>query len=221
MPFVSWNGLYLGANGGGAWGTSKDLIFVDGDPTITANAGGFQPSGGFGGGQIGYNWQGAWSPGLVLGLEADIQGAGIYDRFSRSVMYFHPTTFDGKMEMNYFGTVRGRIGIATGGALIYGTGGFAYGGVGHHFQLTTTTFTNDLGTNATGVGFSAGGGIEYRLTPQWSAKAEYQYIDLGSQSLHGIASDNVTDTTTVVETGINTVRLGVNYFVSPAYRPLN
>jgi outer membrane immunogenic protein len=222
MPFVSWNGMYLGVNGGGAWGSSKELVFVDGDPTITANVGGFRPSGGFGGGQIGYNWQGAWSPGLVLGIEADIQAGGIYDHFSRTVSYFHPTTFDGKLEMNYFGTARARIGFATGSALIYGTGGFAFGGAGTHFGITSTTFTNDnVGGSTAGVGFCGGGGIEYRLTPQWSARAEYQYLALEHQRLHGVASDRVIDTSSEIKTGLNTVRLGINFFVNPTYRPLN
>jgi outer membrane immunogenic protein len=219
MPFVSWNGLYLGVNGGGAWGTSKNLIVVDGNPAITADVGNFELSGGFGGGQIGYNLQGAWSPSLVLGFEADLQGAGISDRFSRSVTYFHPTTFEGSTSTNYFGTARGRVGFATGSALIFGTGGFAYGNVTRQVRLANDTFTNNLSDNNFGVGLSAGGGIEYRLTPEWSVKVEYQYVDLGNQRLQNVASDNVVDSTAVY-TAFSTVRVGLNYFVNPAYRPL-
>ncbi len=221
MPYVMWNGMYLGVNGGGAWGTSKDVIFVDGDPAITANAGGFEPSGGFGGGQIGYNWQSVWAPGLVLGIETDFQAASIYDRFSRSAWYYYPTTFDGEMKVDFFGTVRGRVGMATGSALIFGTGGIAYGGVHHSFNLTSTTFTNELSSHSVGLGVAAGAGLEYRISPLWSVKAEYQYIGLESQSLQNVASDNVTDTTTEVETGLHTVRIGFNYFVNPSYWPLD
>ncbi len=225
MPYVSWNGMYLGINGGGAWATSKDLIFVDGNPAITANAGSFKLSGGFGGGQIGYNLQGAWSPALVLGFEADLQGTGISGRFTRNVTYFGPATFEGSTSTNYFGTARGRVGFATGAALIYGTGGFAYGAINRQIHINDygakPPFTNDLSDNNFGVGLAAGGGIEYRLTPAWSAKAEYQYIDLGNQRLQGVApQDNVVDRTAVY-TAFSTVRIGVNYFVNPAYRPLN
>ena len=94
LPFVSWAGFYAGINGGGAWGDSKDLIFTDEVPG-SGDAGKFQSTGGFGGGQIGYNWQGLWHPHLVLGIEADIQGAGISDHFVRSASYFGTTVFDG------------------------------------------------------------------------------------------------------------------------------
>ena len=103
-----WSGFYIGVNGGYGW---------------TANDGPLAPEGGFGGGQIGYNWQGlfGYSP-WVIGIEADIQGAGISDSVSDVL---------GSQEnsLNWFGTVRGRIGYAAGPALIYATGGFAYGEV--------------------------------------------------------------------------------------------
>src|SRR5258706_13123413 len=64
----TWTGFYVGVNGGYGWTPSDSTFGTD-----------FSPSGGFGGGQIGYNWQGAFGLGshLVLGVEADIQGAGI------------------------------------------------------------------------------------------------------------------------------------------------
>src|SRR5215469_18821792 len=76
VPYVpiDWSGFYVGVNGGGAWSNDNQLQ----DPTI--GFGGVSPSGGFGGGQIGYNWQGIWYPSVVLGFEADIQGSGISDR---------------------------------------------------------------------------------------------------------------------------------------------
>src|SRR5262245_35254995 len=56
---VNWSGLYVGINGGGAWNATHDSDLVD-------------PSGGFGGGQIGYNFQ---RGNIVFGVEADFQGA--------------------------------------------------------------------------------------------------------------------------------------------------
>ncbi len=66
----TWTGFYVGINGGYGWS-------VDGDQFLGGNVGfgshGRDPKGGFGGGQIGYNWQ---APGghLVLGVETDLQG---------------------------------------------------------------------------------------------------------------------------------------------------
>src|SRR5271165_847298 len=122
VPVASWTGFYAGVNGGGAWSEFSNQLacpFVTGCNT---GFGGLSPSGGFGGGQIGYNWQGVWHPHLVLGVEADFQGAGIDD--SKTVS---GTTF--KSSLDYFGTVRGRIGYAFDRALVYATGGFAYGDV--------------------------------------------------------------------------------------------
>jgi outer membrane immunogenic protein len=218
-PFTSWTGFYAGINGGGAWGDSNELIFVDGNSAITGDAGRFRNGGGFGGGQIGYNWQGVWHPLLVLGVEADIQGAGISDHFVRSASYYGTTTFDGKQDVGFFGTVRGRIGYTSGNVLVYGTGGFAYGGVNTRFQLTNAAFTNNISSNATRTGFAVGGGLEYKITPEWSIKAEYQFIDLGDEKLTNAASDGTADGTKV-DTSFHTVRAGINYFLDPAYSPL-
>jgi outer membrane immunogenic protein len=106
--------------------------------------------------------------------------------------------------------------------LVYGTGGFAYGGVNTHIQLANNPplgFTNNLSNNATLTGYAAGGGVEYKITPQWSVKAEYQFIDLGDQRLSNAASDLLTDRTKV-EDNFHTVRAGINYFFRPGYEPL-
>ena len=219
VPFTNWAGFYAGINGGGAWGDSNELIFVDGDPAIKGDAGRFRNGGGLGGGQIGYNWQGMWHPLLIIGAETDIQGAGISDHFVRSASYYGATTFDGKQDVGFLGTVRGRIGYTSGNVLVYGTGGFAYGGVNTRFQLTNASFTNNVSSNATRTGFAAGGGLEYKITPNWSIKAEYQFIDLGDQTLINTASDATPDSTKV-DTSLHTVRAGINYFLDPAYTPL-
>ncbi len=80
----------------------------------TANGGPLSPSGGFGGGQIGYNWQGlfGYSP-WVLGVEADFQGSGISDSIGYGGDYL-------QTSLNWFGTVRGRVGYSFGPALLYG-----------------------------------------------------------------------------------------------------
>src|SRR5262245_17026321 len=89
-PVFNWTGFYIGVNGGGAWGTSHSVdvtetfnnaVFVSGTWLGRGGFGALEPTGGFGGGQIGYNWQ---APGSiwVWGVEADLQGASIkHDAF--------------------------------------------------------------------------------------------------------------------------------------------
>ncbi len=65
---TNWSGFYAGVNGGYGWANNNQLV----DPGWFD---GISPSGGFGGGQLGYNWQGLSH--FVLGFETDIQGSGI------------------------------------------------------------------------------------------------------------------------------------------------
>src|SRR5262245_45379435 len=85
-PF-SWSGFYVGINGGGGWTTESERVhytnlFNGNTDTIH----GAKADGGFGGGQIGYNWQVDRS--IVLGIEADIQGSGIEDKFNTTGVNF-------------------------------------------------------------------------------------------------------------------------------------
>jgi outer membrane immunogenic protein len=141
-----------------------------------------EPSGITGGGQLGYNWQ--VHPNWVLGVEADIQGSGANDTFAAY-----------KFSNPWFGTVRGRVGYAMNNVLFYATGGVAYGGIKVEFGPSTEWQTH--------LGWTAGGGVEVGLTPNWSAKAEYLYVRLEDQGY----------VLTGVQNGLqsNIFRLGVNY----------
>src|SRR5262245_36113442 len=78
-PVYNWTGWYVGVNGGLATQTKASTLTgfnVEFGQVTTTGTTWFSPVGGFGGGQIGYNWQTApW----VVGLEADIQGGSIRD----------------------------------------------------------------------------------------------------------------------------------------------
>jgi outer membrane immunogenic protein len=205
-PF-SWTGLYVGVNGGYAFGTGNQQI-VD-----TNNVGAIDlfrtadPSGWFGGGQIGYNWQVSRGSGLVVGVEADFQGADIEGRHTGVGTQAFLETH--RVDVDAFGTVRGRLGYAFDRTLVYATGGLAYGNVDARLSSPAApgTFERRDGTQ---VGFVVGGGLEHKLSRDWSAKVEYQYIDLGSERLlgtPGFAGFHTND----LDTAFHTVRLGLNY----------
>lgn len=137
-----------------------------------AGAGSFNTSGFLVGGTLGGNYQ---FGSFVLGVEGD----GDYNSVT-----------NGGFKSDWLATVRGRAGLAWERVLFFGTGGAAFApasitGVG------STTMT----------GWTAGAGIEYAFTPNWTAKAEYLYIDFPSPSVAG-ASFKYTD---------NVVRAGINY----------
>ncbi len=220
---TSWTGYYLGVDGGVGWGDSNDLIFTDTAPGA-GDAGTFQRKGAFGGAEIGYNRQGAFGLGesWVIGLESDFQGSEINNRFARTESYFGETYFKARQGIDYFGTERGRIGYAFGNGLIYATGGLAYGNVITKIRLNNLSipsFTNYLRDVETDIGYAVGGGVEYVFAPGWSAKLEYQYIDLGDQSLSNVASDLAIDRTKV-DNNFSTLRVGLNYRLQTDQAPL-
>jgi outer membrane immunogenic protein len=181
---VNWSGLYVGINGGGAWNDRHSSDLVD-------------PTGGFGGGQIGYNFQ---RGNIVFGIESDFQGAGISDK----------DAFGNKSDLNWFGTVRGRLGYAFGPALLYGTGGFAYGNV-------KNTAPGFFSASETQTGWVAGGGLEYKLAPAWSIKSEYQFLSLDASDPNGAGPLGIG---LGDRTEVHTARVGVNYFFGGGYEPL-
>jgi outer membrane immunogenic protein len=192
----SWRGFYLGANGGYAWGNSNSAYY---DGVTGFGGGNFSPDGWYGGGQIGYNAQFNW---LVLGIEADMQGADIGD----TAVLDTPGAFtQATTDINWFSTVRGRVGYAAGPALIYFTGGWAFADVS-----TSVTSTDNIGTVSMGKddiksGYTLGGGLEWAFAPNWSLKTEYLYVDLGKDSFDTPVGAFSNDTE------FHTVRAGLNF----------
>ncbi len=196
-PIVTntWTGFYAGINGGYGWGSGGDTIaFSDGSDQWARAL----PQGGFGGGQAGYNYQ---TGSFVFGVETDFQGAGMSNSVTGTSV--NGADITSQQNIDWFGTARGRLGLAFGNTLVYGTGGFAYGNVNQRTNYSGDVFAS----NTTQTGYAVGGGIEYKFTPAWSLKAEYQYIDLGSEKL----TDSLGNTTGPLDTNFQTARVGLNY----------
>jgi outer membrane immunogenic protein len=201
-----------------------------------------------GGGQIGYNWQ--FGQG-VAGFEADIDGLAQQSRTGTLGTTIGPFPFAGAPEvinsqitstrsLDYLGTIRGRLGyLATPSLLLYGTGGGAYGGVSASTSIAQSNndcvfFPGDcLAINAasfgsastTRFGWTVGAGGEWMFAPNWSAKAEYLYYDLGSISYNSqLATTNGTFAAAAGPAVVNVqstakfdgsiVRVGINYHFS-------
>jgi outer membrane immunogenic protein len=212
----SWAGFYAGINGGYGWTGDNGSIGYGGGIFDGDSSGRAQPQGGFGGGQIGYNFQ---SGSIVYGVETDFQGSGISDRVTGTTALGNG--FTSRESIDWFGTVRARLGYSFGRVLVYGTGGFAYGNVRERALLADTGGDSaSLGANGTQTGWVAGGGIEYKVTPNWSVKGEYQHIDLGTEKLYGFDSGGSAVTTNSLETSFDTVRLGLNYRFGGGAEPL-
>jgi outer membrane immunogenic protein len=104
-------------------------------------------------------------------------------------------------------TVRGRLGFTVVPAtMIYGTGGFAAGRVNNQSPNPNAMgeFPDDHKTKS---GWTAGGGIEHMFTPNWTAKAEALYVDLGRSAVQGSFGPGYTgrynNTAVVARAGLN------------------
>lgn len=152
-----WTGAYIGINGGYGWGDFHNRNNVALAPL---NGG----DGGMVGGTLGYNWQFGH---FVAGLETDFDWADISKTDG----------FGDRGQLNYLGTVRGRLGYAFDRVLLYGTGGLAYGDT--HFRMA------GVGSDSqTQLGWTLGAGIEYAIWRNLSAKIEYRYTDLGRDTFN-------------------------------------
>ncbi len=201
----NWTGFYVGVNAGIGFGRSKtDVALAGGLVDPRSRVGGL---GGLGGAQIGYNWQAGNMFGLgniVFGVEADIQGAGLEDNRT-SVASGLGSNVGINQKLDWFGTARGRIGVASGPVFSYFTGGFAYGNVKTNVFGPVGTFNDTY--SSTRTGWTIGSGVEAALGGNWTGKVEYLYVDLGTQS----GTNTLVPYTYSSEIREHIFRAGLNY----------
>jgi outer membrane immunogenic protein len=106
--------------------------------------------------------------------------------------------------------VRGRLGYASDGWLLYGTAGYAYGQLDTNANASAGPATATFNARDFMDGWTAGGGVEVQLAPRWSLKGEYLYVDLGRAS-HSFAFAGLPTLTDSAHVTLNVVRAGVNF----------
>lgn len=228
-PVNTWAGFYIGTNAGGAWTADNATLWTDAydHDYHSPNAAKLSPSGDFGGAELGYNIQ---RGNIVYGLEGDIQYADVHDRNGIGAQQWDSGAAAlGESSLDWFGTIRARLGYTFGRTLVYATGGFAFGGVRDGLQITSVDGkhgyydTEGAKSSDTATGYTIGGGFEYALNQEWSVKTEYKYIDLGSTTLSQDAyagGDDHAAATLKVNHDYHTLLMGLNYHLSPTYEPL-
>lgn len=186
-PAFTWNGLYLGANLGFGFG---------GFSGYGANYLGQSPIGGALGGTAGYNYQ---SGNLLVGVEGDYA----WTHISGDASYPRPGVSSSGTIQN-INTVRARGGYVMDRILIFGTAGYAGGNI--RGVLNNVLYPAVADQTYYANGFALGLGVEYAITPKISAKAEYLYTSLGSNTFF-----NNTPNVSNAGANINLLRAGVNY----------
>lgn len=186
-----WSGAYVGAHAGHSWGETgnswRNMATVwntwqpDGNISYDSAAGGIH---------AGYLWRQGW---FAYGIEGD---------FTWTSLKGDDRQFAGQvnaLEISHLATIRGRLGVPIGSALLFATGGLAVGEIEKKDVTLGLSNSNDL------VGWTVGGGLEYALMGGLRARLEYQYVDFGSV-VSGLVYDHRAD-----DVDIQSVRGGVSY----------
>ena len=211
-PIMTWTGLYAGLNLGGGFYASNSSNQGCGAATAAATAAASLAAA-----------RSATTSRLrrcsSIGAETDFQGSSLGSGGGNNnnwgLLFGFPPVASARL--NWFGTVRGRVGITllSPQLLVYGTGGFAYGEVQRNGWLNQNS--------AVQTGWTAGAGAEWMFFPNWSAKVEYLYTQISGTGNNnnwlwafnpgwGLNSTNN-------RTRFHTIRAGINYhfnFGSPA-----
>lgn len=212
-PAFSWTGFYIGGNAGLGVGDFKSNSTLVDDSVAYPFSSSLTASGAFVGGQLGYNYQ--FVNNVVLGIETDLQWSNVEGKWRSGfpVGNFFPGNLENKASLDYFGTIRARLGYAFDRVLPYVTGGAAYGKIkADQTSLVDSLFAGEGYANSnstTNWGWTIGAGVEYAMTNNWTLKVEYLYMDLGDLN-RTIVGDNASlSNSTSFE--LHTLKAGINY----------
>ncbi len=195
-PIFTWSGFYVGAQAGYVWGKDKYSVTL---PAVDAFS--VSPAGVVGGLHAGYNWQ---TGSIVLGVEGDIELANARDSLAR--------TIDGAAlvlgsRIGTQGSLRLRAGYAFDRTLLYVTGGIAGASIKESVIVSGTGVKST--NSGTEYGYTIGAGVEYAITNNISARAEYRYTDFGKSSWTGTVDGSAVAAS--FKTTDHAVRVGVSY----------
>ena len=192
----TWTGLYVGAHIGKAWDHVEWA-----DESLTGERVKNDDRGFIGGGQIGYNLQ---AGNVVFGIEATLSRTNLSDDF--------PSVFPGitfGTDVNWTGSVVGRLGFAHDRFLVYARGGWATANItlsGNNPNIPYS-FSGDDQRN----GWVVGGGVEYAFSSNLSFGLEYNFMDFGRVSYSGVTAIGIPFTITNVDLDVHSVTARLNF----------
>lgn len=217
-----WDGLYIGANFGGAaplhigehFRSFYDLRAMDLYPK-SKEAGGLSF-----GLQGGYNWS---FDRFVYGFDADFNFLG--GRGGANHFVLAPVVYDGRTAYGYalsyntpatyFGSLRGRLGVSLGDTLVYLTGGIATGGIRGpaSLEFIERGSPHNLTASASGskqMKYVFGAGVETFVATATTAKLEALFLNQGLNTQYFDGGLRGSYASTIRNEGI-LARLGVNH----------
>lgn len=159
--------FYAGAHVGLMFGTASATL---NDPIGSAVAGGANPYGALFGGVQG-GWEYVTPSRLMLGIELDFSFPN-YEDASKVLSYRATSSGYVSEEYEWLATLRGRAGYDLGRFTPYLTGGIAWAST-RFSRIDLTTGNEDGNPSSIRLGYALGAGIDYRIDPRWSVRAEW------------------------------------------------
>ena len=207
---VDWSGFYIGANvglsdGRERWSDPAGVLLIN-TPRLPATG---ATIGQFGGLTIGYNFQfGPW----VIGAEGDIDASNAWgSAVCGGTFGVGGVGWKCLDRDRYFGTGTARVGYAAGRSLYYAKGGAAYDNRESIITAFNTPFPDPYVSSTQGRwGWTLGAGIEYAISANWSAKAEYDFLDFGKRNF-SVIDPVFGPTGAATRSYVSLFKFGLNY----------
>jgi outer membrane immunogenic protein len=206
-PAFTWTGAYVGLNGGYGWSYWSDGL---GDS--------FTGNGFLAGGQVGFNYQ---VNQLVLGVDADFDWANVKWGTSASVagtVFGVPVATGGNAtnKEEFLSTFGARFGWAGDRLLVYGKAGGAW--AREDWNLAASATVGGVAVSGTGsnafnrLGWMLGAGVEYAVVDNVTVRAEYDFVDFGTdnETLSFTGAGVTVSGVVPSKLDISVVKLGVN-----------
>jgi outer membrane immunogenic protein len=215
VVLFTWSGFYVGAHGGAAWARKEHTGVPFNFPpnTIVLNPATVDPTGWLAGGQLGVNYQtGMWViGGEAQGSFANLTGDSGCTYAATAGAVVTVINANCSVKVDALATFALRLGVAFDRLLLYGKVGGALANDKYASSGGNALLTQTFNANETRWGWMAGAGIEYAFTDNWSAKLEYNYIDLGTRSVRFTDDASTVFYLVDIRQIVNVVKLGVNY----------
>ena len=215
----SWTGCYLGAHVGGAWqrkdATDPVLLVQDGilgagnttgTTTVRLNS-----TGAVYGGQIGCDYQ--FAPSWVVGVEGAVSAGALRGDTVVPLPANAGDTARVTVRTDFIPSLTGRLGYAVDHWLFYGKGGVAWTNDKYSVTGVFTGIPFDAEGLGMRTGWTAGAGVEWAFTNDWSARLEYDYYDFGHSNVLMSDAANAFASIVTYRQNAQMVKLGVNFRV--------
>src|SRR5215467_12797768 len=221
IPGFTWTGCYAGAHGGGGW-ARKDITdpvqlvqdsILGASVTTGVTTARLSPSGYLIGGQFGCDYQPVGSP-LMIGFEGSFSGGSLNGDKSLGLPLGDPGDLARvSARLDFISSGTARLGWASDRWLFYVKGGIA--GASDKYKVVGTFQGSpfDFEGEDIRIGWTAGGGVEWALFDNWSAKVEYDFYAFGSRSVQLTDNSSQLSGPVQVKQSVQVVKLGLNFHI--------